>query len=228
MHISNDPGGTSWSGPFADLLRLQTEFQSRLGEETIRYLRRLQGALGPAAPGTVVLAEPGHELGAVGTPGGTSELSVQLENLQRVHCVVSPQLTPLVGEDGTTWFPAADPGGSFRILAPGATDSLVLRLHVPETLPPGTYRGAVMLVGFRDGALPVAVKVVARGKPAGGGTDTREIPATGTSGDTAGKGKGKGKPGEGSGTSSDTAGKGKGTGKSKSSPRPRGPRRRGE
>lgn len=204
MHISNDPGGTSWSGPFADLLRLQTEFQSRLGEETIRYLRRLQGALGPAAPGTVVLAEAGRELNAVGSPGGTSELSVQLENLQRVHCVVAPQLTPLVGEDGTTWFPAADPGGTFRILTPGATDSLVLRLDVPAQLPPGTYRGAVMLVGFRDGAIPVAVKVTAPG-------NTGNEPPKG--GASTGRGGGRA-----------TTGKGQ----VKTAPRPRGPRRRAE
>ena len=87
MHISNDPGGGGWSGPFADLLRLQTEFQARLGEETIRYLRRLQGALGPASPGTIVLAEK-TPLAAEGVPGGRTELRLELENLQRVHCVV--------------------------------------------------------------------------------------------------------------------------------------------
>jgi len=172
MPISNDPGSSAWGGPFADLLRLQTEFQSRLGEETIRYLRRLQGALGPAAPGTVVLAQPGQELSAEAPPGGTAELTVELENLQRVHAVVSPQITPLVSGAGTTWFAAAEPGSGFRILAPGASDSLVLRIDVPAELPPGTYRGAVMLVGFREGALPVAVRVVqpAAGPPPASGT----------------------------------------------------------
>src|SRR5512143_3807157 len=158
MPISNDPGGSSWSGPFADLLRLQTEFQSRLGEETIRYLRRLQGALGPAAPGTVVVAREGHELAARAQAGGTAELAVELENLQRVHAVVSPQLTPLVSDTGATWFPAVDPGSAFRIVAPGATAALALRIEVPAELPAGTYRGAVMLVGFRDGALAVSIQ----------------------------------------------------------------------
>ena len=40
---------------FGELMRLQTEFQARLAEETLRYLRRLQGAAAPAAPGTVVM-----------------------------------------------------------------------------------------------------------------------------------------------------------------------------
>jgi len=50
--VSNDSEGSS--GPFSELLRLQSDFQARLTEETLRYLRRLQGTLGPTAPGTVV------------------------------------------------------------------------------------------------------------------------------------------------------------------------------
>jgi hypothetical protein len=180
MPISNDPGGSGWSGPFADLLRLQTEFQSRLGEETIRYLRRLQGALGPAAPGTVVVARAGHELSAQATPGGTAELTVELENLQRVHAVVSPQLTPLVSDAGATWFPAVESGSAFRILAPGATESVVLRVEVPTEVPEGVYRGAVLLVGFREGALAVNISI--QGKATGEGK-------------LEGKGKGKGQTG---------------------------------
>ena len=186
MPISNDPGGSAWSGPFADLLRLQTEFQSRLGEETIRYLRKLQGALGPAAPGTVVVARAGHELSAQATPGSTAELAVELENLQRVHAVVSPQLTPLVSDAGATWFPAVEPGSAFRILAPGATESMVLRIAVPAEIPAGVYRGAVVLVGFREGALAVNINV--EGKGTGTGT-----------GKLAGKGKGKGETGSAGG-----------------------------
>jgi hypothetical protein len=159
MSIKNDAGGGGWSGPFSDLLRLQTEFQARLGEETIRYLRRLQGALGPASPGTVVLTDKTTELRADGAPGGRAEVRVELENLQRVHCVVTPQLTPLVSEAGTTWFPSSDMGTAFRILGPGATESLVIALDIPEALPPSIYRGALLLLGFRDGALPVRVGV---------------------------------------------------------------------
>jgi hypothetical protein len=141
------------------MLRIQTEFQARLGEETIRYLRRLQGALGPAAPGTIVLGEKTGELSAQGAPGTAADLHVELENLQRVHCVLTPHLTPLVSEVGTTWFPASDVGTAFRILAPGAVDTLTLRLQIPPALPRGTYRGALMLLGFREGALAVTVHV---------------------------------------------------------------------
>jgi hypothetical protein len=160
MVITNDAGGGGWSGPFADMLRLQNEFQARLGEETIRYLRRLQGALGPAAPGTVVLREKSSELSTQGAPGAAAELRVELENLQRVHCVLTPHLTPLVSETGTTWFPVSDVGGAFRILAPGTTDSLTIRLEIPPALPAGVYRGALMLLGFREGALSVTVHII--------------------------------------------------------------------
>jgi hypothetical protein len=158
MPIKNDPGPGGWSGPFADLLRMQTEFQARLGEETMRYLRRLQGALGPASPGTVLLPDTGSELKGDGLPGGRAELRLELENLQRVHCVVTPQITPLVSEAGTIWFAAADLGG-FQILPPGDVRALALGLEIPADLPPDTYRGALVLVGFREGALPLTVRV---------------------------------------------------------------------
>ena len=43
MRVSNgtEPG----DGGFAGLLQLQAEFQARLSEETLRYVRRLQGVL---------------------------------------------------------------------------------------------------------------------------------------------------------------------------------------
>ena len=158
MSIKNDAGGTGFSGPFADLLRLQTEFQSRLGEETIRYVRRLQGAMGPASPGTVVLTDKSTEI-AARAEGKSVTLRLELENLQRVHSVVTPQITPLVSDAGTTWFPSSDASAAFRILPPGAVEIFEIALDVPEALPPGIYRGALMLLGFRQGALPVRVEI---------------------------------------------------------------------
>src|SRR3982074_1688356 len=79
MRISNEPGEAS-GGPWADLLRLQSEFQARLGSEPPRTLRRLQGALGPAAPGTVVVPDPEQELTATGLPGAVLELTLEVEN----------------------------------------------------------------------------------------------------------------------------------------------------
>lgn len=160
MKVTNDEGEQGPSGPLAELFRLQTEFQARLAEETLRYLRRLQGTMAPAAPGTVVAPGTGGALAAAGAPGETVALALEMENLQRVHCVVSPQLTPLVSAEGATWFPAAD-APPHRLLAPGETAAITLPLTLPHVLPPGLYRGALVLQGFRDGALPVQVAVTA-------------------------------------------------------------------
>ncbi|HET7230953.1 MAG TPA: hypothetical protein VFJ16_13165, partial [Longimicrobium sp.] len=159
MRVSND-GEPGPSGPLSELFRLQTEFQARLADETLRYLRRLQGTLAPAAPGTVLAPGPGDGLRAAGASGGSVALVLELENLQRVHCVVSPQLTPLVSAEGATWFPAVEMA-SPRLVAPGETASLTLALSLPDTLPPGRYRGALMLQGFHDGAVAVEVAVSA-------------------------------------------------------------------
>src|SRR2546421_7777319 len=103
MRVSNDsePSG----GAFSDLLRLQAEFQTRLADETLRYLRRLQAVFEPHAPGTVV--QPQGEVTLVGVvrPGSSAVLSVEVENRQRVYATVAASLTPLVSDTGTTWFP---------------------------------------------------------------------------------------------------------------------------
>ena len=159
MRVSNEPGGTGPGGAFAELFRLQSDFQARLAEETLRYLRRLQGAVVPAAPGTVVMPAAGGELKAAGEPGGRVELSVEIENLQRVHCMVTPQLTPLVSTAGVTWFPAAELTTASRLVAPGGVERIVIPLPIPAELPPGDYRGALLLQGFRQNTLAVAVTV---------------------------------------------------------------------
>ena len=63
MKISNKDTGEK-EQPFAEMFRLQTEFQSRLADETLRYLRRLQGSAAPASPGTIVIPENNNELTA--------------------------------------------------------------------------------------------------------------------------------------------------------------------
>lgn len=162
MRVTNDSDeGAGSTGPFAELLRLQTEFQARLTEESLRYLRRIGGALGPASPGTMVLPEEGLALTAGGPPGGSATLRLEVDNLQRVHCVLSPALTPLVSDSGVTWFAEVEPAAGSRLLAPGEMESLELVLRLPASLPPAVYRGALLLQGFRQGALPVAVTVEA-------------------------------------------------------------------
>ena len=94
VRVPNDPGEPK--GPFAEFLRLQTEFYSRLAEETTRYFRRLQAAGAPAAPGTVLLPDGAVDLQTSGAPGASVELRLEVENRQRVHCTVMPLLSPLV------------------------------------------------------------------------------------------------------------------------------------
>lgn len=164
VRVSNEES-SGLGGAFADLLRLQTEFQARLAEETLRYLRRLQGAGAPAAPGTVLSPAAGVVLEASGAAGSTVVLRLEIENRQRVHCVVTPLLAPLVDAAGTTWFPAAEPSPGSTLLAPGQARALEVAVTVPPELQPGTYRGALLLQGFRDGGVPVAIEVAAPAAP---------------------------------------------------------------
>lgn len=126
----------------------------------MRYLRRLQGAAAPVAPGTVLVPDGTAELRASASPGTTVGLRLEVENRQRVHCMVTPMLSPLVDASGVTWFPAAEPAPASLLLAPDEVAGLVIGLPVPDGLPAGTYRGALLLQGFLEGALGVAVTVM--------------------------------------------------------------------
>jgi hypothetical protein len=159
MVATNDPGLAGVRGPIDDLLRLQTDFQQRLASETLRYLRQLQGLVGPVVPGTLVLPDPGLELRGSAPPGGIVTLEIAIENRQRVHCLVSPMLSPLVSDGGVTWFAeaAVEPGSV--LLAERDSATIRISVPVPTDSPPGTYRGALLLHGFEKGALPVRIVV---------------------------------------------------------------------
>jgi hypothetical protein len=163
LRIPNEPGGGA-ANIFSDLLRLQSEFHSRLAEETLRYFRRIQGSSVPAAPGTVMLPDGSIELSASGAPGSAVNLEIEIENLQRVHCMAAPMLSPLVDQSGATWFPACDYSLP-ALVAPGEIAVLKMALPIPQNLPSGVYRGALLLQGFRQGAVPVAVSVNAQPTP---------------------------------------------------------------
>lgn len=156
MRVESDPPDEQ-RGPLSELLRLQSEFQARLADETLRYLRRLQGAFAPAAPGTVVRPDGDGELRAAGRPGQRVTLRLEAENRQRVHCLVTPMLTPLVARTGTTWFPAADPSPAATLLAPGEVGAVTVELVLPAELPADVYKGALVLQGFREGGVPVTI-----------------------------------------------------------------------
>jgi hypothetical protein len=178
MRIPNDPSDGS-RGAFGELLRLQTEFQARLAEETIRYLRRLQGAGMPAAPGTVVHPNDGGELRGSGRPGEVVTLELEVENRQRVHSMVTPLIEPLVEASGVTWFPELQLSPGSELVPPGEVRQLVLPVSVPAGLPPGTYRGALVLQGFREGAVPITVDVKRPAASRRASTAKRSAPAKG-------------------------------------------------
>src|SRR3982751_930726 len=104
MRVRNNPEDTN-SGAYGELIRLQSEFHARLTEETLKYLRRLQATAAPAAPGTVVMPDGKVALEGSGPPGEAVALQIEIENRQRVHCMVTPMLSPLVHASGATWFP---------------------------------------------------------------------------------------------------------------------------
>jgi hypothetical protein len=156
---ASDPIGGDPQGPIHDLLRLQTDFQQRLASETLRYLRQLQGLVGPAVPGTLVLPDLDFELAGQGQPGSKLTVAVALENRQRVHSLVSPSLSPLVSDAGATWFVEAVVEPQSVLLASGETATASITIVAPEGLPHGTYRGALLLHGFERGALPVRIVI---------------------------------------------------------------------
>lgn len=150
------PGGGSMDD-FSRLLQLQTDFHARLTEETLSYLRRIQGTLSPKVPGTVV--EPGEveTLEARGRPGGTARLKVEIENTQPSHTVATPQLTPLTTQTGRMWFAGMEAAST--LVGPGEVKTLKLSIPVPDEVKPGVYRGGLMLIGFRQGAVPLTVRI---------------------------------------------------------------------
>jgi hypothetical protein len=158
VRIPIDPDGAA-GGIFSGLLHLQTDFYTRLTQETLRYLRRLQGAVAPAVPGTVLMPGSGVELNASGSPGASVELNLEIENRQRVHCVVTPALSPLVGASGVTWFPPADALPPLLLLAPDEIATIAIKLPLPTNIPSGAYHGALLLQGLHLGAVPVAITV---------------------------------------------------------------------
>src|SRR5260370_25727989 len=158
MRVANDEPG---DGPFAELVKMQAEFQIRLVEETTRYLRRLQGIFEPRAPGTVPRPDGEALVSVPSMAGETVDLNVEVENRQRVHTMVTPSVTPLVESNGTTFFPAAEFSPPSRLLAPEEVVKLTILLPLPAELAPGTYRGMLILQGFREGGVPLVVEVSA-------------------------------------------------------------------
>jgi hypothetical protein len=133
----------------------------------------------------------GEALEATTAVGERVGFSLEVENRQEAYGSVAPALTPLVGEDGTSWFPAAEVQPTSTLLPPGEVVEVEIAVDVPEQLPAGRYRGALLLQGFRQDALPVVIEVRDDGIDRGTGgepdadTDTTGDRATDTTGDRA-------------------------------------------
>lgn len=154
MPTIGDSGGPE--APFSELVRLQMDFQARLAEETLRYVRRIQASALPITPSTVVRADPNRPPLRC-TAAESIVVTERLENRQRVHAIVTAALTPLVADDGTTWFAQTEP--TTAIVPPGEDGSVEFRFDVPAQLPAGTYRGALVLTGLEGVAVPIAIEV---------------------------------------------------------------------
>jgi hypothetical protein len=159
LRLSNEDAGDFAGGTFSELMRLQADFQTRLADETLRYLRAVQAAFLPRPPGTVTQPTIGMILAATASPGSQAQFALEIENRQRVHTQVTPALTPLVADNGATWFPAAQVEPVSALLAHNDVVEFRFILPVPIELAPGTYRGTLLLQGFRDNGVAIVVEI---------------------------------------------------------------------
>ncbi len=159
VRIIHDPRDEPDRNPGAEVFALQQDFQARLADETLRYLRSLRGLLGPASPGTVLRPQPDLVLRAEAPPGGVAEITFEVENRQEVHVIATPMLTPLVGADGTTWFPDAVAVPASTLVAPAAVGQLRMIVNVPDEADGGQYDGALVLLGMKGAVVQVSFTV---------------------------------------------------------------------
>lgn len=158
MPHDHDHGSTP-SSPFEELMKLQSAFQQSLSQATMQYLRQLQGIVGPVTPGTVVQQVEGAGVTLKLRPGGQAKASVNVENRQRVHSMVTPMITPLVSDTGATWFAQTAFTPPTALLATDEALEFALVLEAPKDMPVGVYRGAVLIYGCSDGVVPLEVTV---------------------------------------------------------------------
>lgn len=120
-------------------------------------MRGLSWLVGPVAPATRARV-PDDGCTAAAAPGGSAELTVRVDNGQRAPTPIRLAVGELVGPGGTTWLPATT-GTTSWLLRPGEVRTITLQLDVPADLPPGTYRGGLLLTGVQDGTTSLRVVV---------------------------------------------------------------------
>lgn len=170
--MTTDPGSRAQPSPFEELLRLQSNFQQNLAQATTNYLRQLHGMIGPVVPGTMVDVVDGQGATATASPGRLARFGMEIENRQRVHTLVTPMLSPLVADSGTTWFPKVDISPTSQLLATDEKCTFDFTIQIPRGARVGVYRGACLLYGCAEGVVPVTV-TIDRGAAAPNAKNTR-------------------------------------------------------
>ncbi|MFX0115332.1 MAG: hypothetical protein ACFFB3_12355 [Candidatus Hodarchaeota archaeon] len=157
--ITNDPRTVLDESPIAQIFKVQYEYQKRVFEDYMKYLRMLIGNVGAYTPGTIIAPKKALELEAAAAAGSTVEMSAEVENRQLAYCTVSPTITPFTTVSGITWFPMAEFSPGLVLLAPQEVKQISMKIKLPTELSPGLYHGLLLLIGFRHDGIPVKIEV---------------------------------------------------------------------
>lgn len=150
IHTDNDPADDGW------LAGGREPPDGGLGAQVRSAIRELVTAYGPVAPRTAMIPRASVDLR--GRAGGAVQAGVELRNNQAAAVVVSPELSSLVGTDGSSWLAEHHVHVRDRILQPGASTRLELSILIGHEVQPGRYAGEVMLWGV-EGRLPVSLLI---------------------------------------------------------------------
>ena len=91
--------------------------------------------------------------------GGRGETRFVVVNHQAAACLLRPMLSPLTGPGGGLWSPIAEILPRPLLVMPGEEVEVTVGIATPPGAPAGSHRGALVLLGARDAAVPVAFEV---------------------------------------------------------------------
>ncbi len=128
------------------------------------WLRDLVWLLGPVAPPIGIRSS--STVVVTAEPGTWTLVSVRVTNRQAASTSIAIEPSPLRTDDGVEWFPevAARSGSTVRAFE---ERTVQITLIVPHDLPPGTYRGSIVVLGLTGDDPDLVVEVV--GPDAAGG-----------------------------------------------------------
>jgi hypothetical protein len=108
------------------------------------WLADLLWTLGPVAPRSNVV--PGATVKLQGQAGGIASgtCTVRNEQAAAISAVLAP--SPLVATNGFVWLPTSTADAAIVVPARGRRE-VDISVFVPADLPPGTYRGSLVVLG---------------------------------------------------------------------------------